>query len=490
MPAFSSLKGKTWAEVEIDQKETRNHFMKLERGGSVMLEKYLSFMTNLYKNLDALLITNQDGVIEYSVRFDQESNNIINEGYTGKSILEIYPELTKETSTCYRAIRTGRPVVDEVQTLIDLNGQSFTFKTSTYPLEYNGEIIGAIEGTIILAVDGRPVTKKPEKILLEKNRKSLYTLDSIITVDEKMLMIKDRVKKVAQSDVSVMIIGETGTGKELIAQSLHTHSLRSKEAFVSQNCGAIPPNLLESVLFGTVKGAYTGAENRRGIFEIAHKGTLFLDELNSLDISLQGKLLKAIEDQKIRRIGGETEIPIDVRIVSAINQKPFEAIESGRLRNDLFFRLGIIQIDLPPLRNRKEDILFLAEYFMNYFNQKNATKVKKISALVEKTFLNYSWFGNIRELRNVIESALCMTTSETISVNDLPEYMLYSSSQKVKYPSDEIQTSLTEAIELYEKQVLIKAIESGRTLTEIARKLKISRQVLQYKMTKHKLEIE
>lgn len=471
--------------------ETKIHFMKLEREGSVMLEKYLSFMTNLYKNLDALLITNQDGVIEYSVRFDQESNNIINEGYAGKNILEIYPGLTEETSTCYQAIRTGKPVVDEIQTLKDLNGQSFTFRTSTYPLEYNGEIVGAIEGTIILAVDGEPVTEKQNQSLFKKessSRKALYTLDEIITIDEKMLMIKDQVKKVAPSDVSVMIIGETGTGKELIAQSLHTHSLRSKEVFISQNCGAIPPNLLESILFGTVKGAYTGAENRRGIFEIAHKGTLFLDELNSLDINLQGKLLKAIEDQKIRRIGGEKEIPIDVRIVSAINQKPFEAIESGKLRSDLFFRLGIIQIDMPPLRNRKNDILFLTKYFMNYFNQKNATKVKKISALVEKTFLNYSWFGNIRELRNVIESALCMTTSETISVNDLPEYMLYSSSQKVKYPSDEIQTSLTEAIELYEKQVLIKAIESGRTLTEIANKLKISRQVLQYKMLKYQLE--
>ncbi|WP_243158090.1 sigma 54-interacting transcriptional regulator [Aminipila terrae] len=245
--------------------------------------------------------------------------------------------------------------MDERQTLTDLNGRSFTFFSSTYPIEYNNEIIGAIEGSVLLAIDGIPL-KKENPAQKMHSSKGLYCLDNIITNNSRMELLKEKVRKAAENDSSVMIIGETGTGKELIAQSLHTHSKRNGKPFISQNCSAIPMNLLESLLFGAVKGSYTGAEDHKGLFELADHGTLFLDELNSMDISLQGKILKAIEEKKFRRIGSNKEKTVDVRVISAMNQEPIDLIQRNELRSDLFYRLGVIQIHIPPLRDRREDI--------------------------------------------------------------------------------------------------------------------------------------
>lgn len=459
-----------------------------------MFIKNIEFMASIYDKLDALLITNRDGIVEYSARFDAQDNRIKNEGYTGKSILAIYPTLSVESSSHFRVMRTGRPIMDEKQTLTDLNGHTVTFLSSTYPIEHNNEIIGAIEGSVLLQVDGMPF-KQVKSGCETLSEKRLFCLDDIITSNSAMKLIKEKVRKIAEKDSSVMIIGETGTGKELIAQSLHTHSKRNGQPFISQNCSAIPMNLLESLLFGTVKGSYTGAEDREGLFELADHGTLFLDELNSMDISLQGKILKAIEEKKFRRIGSNKEKNVDVRVVSAMNQEPHDLINRNELRSDLFYRLGVIQIHLPPLRNRKEDILLLMQHFIDQFNQASNGKIAGISNIVEKTLMNYDWPGNIRELRNTIEYAFNFISGTIITLNDIPETILYSSEQMIDESKDNsipchFDTPLATMMAKYEKEILIKALETGGSVTNAARLLGTSRQTLHYKIMKHHLILE
>ena len=185
-----------------------------------------------------------------------------------------------------------------------------------------------------------------------------------------MIKIKDSISQVAQTDSSVLIYGETGTGKEMIAQAIHSASKRTKKKFVVQNCAAIPATLLEGILFGTVRGAFTGAEDHPGLFEIASGGTLFLDEINSMDMSMQAKLLRAIEDKKILRVGGSSPITIDVKIISALNQDPIECVNNKTLRQDLFYRLNVVQFYLPPLRDRRSDIELLTNHFIFNYNLK------------------------------------------------------------------------------------------------------------------------
>nr|WP_315020698.1 sigma 54-interacting transcriptional regulator [uncultured Aminipila sp.] len=457
-----------------------------------MFTKQLEFMSNIYDHLDALLITNNLGIIEYSSRFDSKDNSIKNEGYSGKHILVVYPSLTEETSSHFRVIKTGEPILDEKQTLIDLNGHSFTFLSSTYPIEYNNEIIGAIEGSMLLSMDGVHYNKG--NIMHKKTSKQgLFSLDDIITNNSEMKALKEKVRKVAKGQSSVMIIGETGTGKELIAQSLHTHSTRNKGPFISQNCSAIPVNLLESILFGTVKGGFTGAEDRKGLFEMADQGTLFLDELNSMDISLQGKILKVLEDKHFRRIGSDIEKSVDVRIISAMNQDPIQLINKNELRKDLFYRLGVVQVWIPMLRKRREDIPILTEYFINHFNQNSGGKVSGVSEIVEKTFVNYDWPGNVRELRNAIEYAFNVMSGTTITLDDIPENILYYDRP---FNEDHVEPfihkellgnkPLPQMLEEYEKLLIKQALEVAGTVTNASKLLGTSRQALQYKVMKYR----
>ena len=463
----------------------------------------LKEISAMYDKIDSVIITNKDGVMQYSAVFDQDDNTIKNYGYTGMNILEVYPSLTEKTSSHYRVYESGKPIIDEVQILTDHVGRTLNHMSSTYPIEFNGEIVGAIEGTVYIDSEGKQLRGKEREIIIggdaDADAKRLYRLDDIIAEDPKMVAIKEKIEKVAQGPSFVLITGETGTGKELVAQAIHTHSGRRDKPFISQNCAAIPGGLLESTLFGQVKGSYTGAENKKGLFELANGGTLFLDEVNSMDMALQGKILKAIEEQKIRRIGDEKERNIDVRIVSAFNETTEEAMEGGRLRRDLYYRLGVVQIRLPSLSERKGDILPLVNYYIQRYNLVTGKNVKGCRDIVEKTLLNYPWEGNVRELRNVVEYAFNMVAGEEITLADLPDTMLY---QKGETGGDrpaagaEIYeqmlkdgASLTDVVNKFEEELIKKAASESRTVSEAAEKLGITRQALNYKLGKYKLKI-
>ena len=457
-----------------------------------MIRRYVEQILNLYNFIDGLVVVDANGIIDYFVTYRTDLNTLKEKDVVGKHILDIYPNLTEDTSSLLRVLRSGEPVFNEYQSLCAYNGQSINAINTTMPIKDGEKIIGAVD--VSRYVD-HPYQRQNITLELKATPKttSLYTLDDIITRSPQMEMIKEKIRMVADTDSTVMICGETGTGKELVAQSIHTSSKRKKR-FVSQNCASIPANLLESILFGTVKGSYTGAEDRPGLFEIASGGTLFLDEINSMEISVQAKILKAIEEKQITRIGGIEPIPVDVKIVSAINQSPMECIVNGKLREDLFYRLSVVQLTLPPLRERPNDLCFLINHFIAEFNRKMNRNIIGIDEEVEKLFHSYYWPGNVRELRNIIEGAFNVTSSGFIQKKDLPEYLIDTKLRgmgswwcETAIDMKQEDFSLTQRVEELEISLIKQALEETKNMTEAARKLKISKQVLNYKMNKYGL---
>ncbi len=299
-----------------------------------------------------------------------------------------------------------------------------------------------------------------------------------------------RAKIFSRSPSPLLIYGETGTGKEFFVQAMVNYSGRNREKFVVLNCAAIPENLLESILFGSVKGAYTGADNRTGLFEQAHKGILFLDELNSMPIQIQAKLLRVLQDGVIRKLGSEKEKKIDVKIIGAMSCDPLAAIEKGQLREDLFYRLSSNLIRLVPLRDRKEDIPIYLDHFLKEFNSTYGKEVESISSAMMDLFLTYDWKGNVREMRHILESMISITSDKTLTIKHLPLYMIgrisKDSSGKIHSQTSQVpMLSLTEAVDKTERDLINRAlIWSKGHLTKSAEILGVPRQTLKYKMKK------
>lgn len=279
-----------------------------------------------------------------------------------KHVLDVFPSLDAQSSTLLTVLRTGEPILNYFQEYDNCIGVRINAINTTMPLtDANGQLIGAIDVSVY-------ITNEHDRLSIVMNKPAnpanLFTASDIITKDEHMIQLKDNLLKIASTNSSVLIYGETGTGKELFAQSIHSASKRKDGPFIVQNCSAIPNTLLESIFFGTVKGSYTGAESRKGLFELADSGTLFLDEINSMDINMQSKILRVLEEKKVRRIGCEKDVAFDVRIISAVNEKPEVVLNQGKVRTDLYYRLSPVQITIPPLRERKSDIPFLTDYFI------------------------------------------------------------------------------------------------------------------------------
>jgi DNA-binding NtrC family response regulator len=259
---------------------------------------------------------------------------------------------------------------------------------------------------------------------LREQVKGKHGVGSIIGKSEAMIQVFETLQKVAKTDANVLILGETGTGKELIARSLHAHSRRVSGPFVPVDCASLPENLLENELFGHEAGAYTDARTAKpGLFEFADKGTLFLDEIGDLSIGLQAKLLRVLEERQFRRIGGTRAIQVDVRVISATNKDLRNKIENDTFREELYYRLNVVAITLPPLRERIEDISLLAHKFLNQYSKAAGSLVDSISSEAMKQLQLYHWPGNVRELQNIVQRSILLADGETIEPNDLPEYV-------------------------------------------------------------------
>jgi DNA-binding NtrC family response regulator len=315
----------------------------------------------------------------------------------------------------------------------------------------------------------------------------------IIGSSEPMLKIYDTIKRVAPTPTTVLISGETGTGKDLIAYAIHRNSPRRDNPFVKINCAAISENLIESELFGYEKGAFTGAVSTKpGRFELADKGTLFLDEVGEIPRDMQVKLLRVIQDHEFERVGGLRTIKVDVRLIAATNRNLLQDVKDGRFREDLYYRFNVFPTHLPPLRERREDILPLADYFIEKFNSKLDREVKHIDSRVKDILVSYDWPGNIRELENLIERIVLMAGGDTIIFEDIPpewksaaEAISLSQKAGQKRPFKDFVKSHMEEVE---KQSIIQCLEEvGGNVTKAAQRLGLSRKGLQLKMIKYNL---
>jgi len=279
------------------------------------------------------------------------------------------------------------------------------------------EVVQAIERVL------RGTRLDAENVLLRRQvERSYSSFENIIGASPPMRRVFDTIARIAESPVDVLILGPTGTGKELIARAIHRRSTRANKPFVPVDCGAIPDNLIESELFGHERGAFTGADSRRiGLLEFADGGTIFLDELGELPLTLQAKLLRALQERKIRRVGGREELDVDLRVVAATSRDLDAMIRNGQFRQDLYYRINVVRIELPPLRDRGDDLGLLAEYFMNKHSRELGRTMTSLSSEAYQVLKNYPWPGNVRELQNVIRRALAMTKGNKLEVDDLPD---------------------------------------------------------------------
>ncbi len=328
-----------------------------------------------------------------------------------------------------------------------------------------------------------------ENLLLKAEFHSRHALGSIIGVSSAMAAVFTMVRSVAGTNSTVLITGESGTGKELVAKAIHTLSPRKDAPFVSINCGALTETLLESELFGHMKGAFTDAhQTKKGLFEAAHRGTLFLDEVGETPPSMQVKLLRALQDRKIRRVGGTDEIDVDVRLVAATNRPLTTLVRERRFREDLFYRLNVIPLHIPPLRERRDDIPLLAEHFLIQFSSEMAKAVAKISSEAMTRLTQYAWPGNVRELENVIERAVALETTPAILVERLPEALQTPAGSVPQDSQGNLGHgfNLDEHIRAIERDFLREALkQAAGDRAEAARLLGVTPRSLRYLVSKY-----
>jgi two-component system response regulator AtoC len=324
---------------------------------------------------------------------------------------------------------------------------------------------------------------RKENILLKKEIKKEFGFENIITKNDKIFQIFETIQKISDYDSSVLIIGESGTGKELVAKAIHYNSKRNGKPFIAINCGAIPENLLESELFGYVKGAFTDAhQNKKGLFEEANGGTLLLDEIGELPSNLQVKLLRVLQEGEVRKIGDTKQIKLDVRIIAATSRNLAQEARKDNFREDLFYRLNVIQIDLPPLRERREDIPLLVNHFINRYNEKHHLKIKNISSAALNILVEYDWQGNIRELENAIERAIILSESSRIEVSALPPDIRKSETFEDKELGND-EYSIKKINLIMEEQLIRKALnKTNGNRTQASKLLEISHPSLLSKM--------
>lgn len=422
----------------------------------------------------------------------------------GRHLLDLY-DLDEHVSTTMTCLRTQSPVYNRVDHYQSNDGATITTANTAYPLMRGKELLGSVVFEQNLEIV-RAYSKKMEELekalnTYEKHpygvRFSGYSFDNIIGQGKKMRDAVELAKKVASQNTPIMLVGETGTGKEIFAQSIHKSSNRNRAKFVALNCAAIPESLIESLLFGTIKGSFTGSENKPGYFEEAEGGTLFLDELNSMSLAMQSKILRTIQENTFRRVGGQKDIAMDVRIISSCNEDPFRAIADNQFRKDLFYRLSTVMIELPSLREHTEDLEELIRYRLNATAFQFVHAFSEVAPEVLELFREYSWPGNVRELFHVLDYAQNVADDKTLRLEHLPTYL--QKTQKEAPPEREFRPSepvnfkeqtLQDVMDQYEHKVLLSALEHfGFNITKTADALGLRRQSLQYRIRKYGIQI-
>lgn len=448
---------------------------------------------------EAVHIIDCDGITRFYNKVASEMEGMDPEEVLGRHILEVYPSLTLESSSLLRVLQTGKPVLDQQQTLINRKGRAVTMSYSTYPIYYRGQIAGACDisrditrikelSERLLDLQASLLGNKTVKVKKEEDVEAnpygaRYTFNDLIGQDPKIIELKVAAQRVALSRSPILVYGETGTGKELLIQAIHNAGPNRSGPFIAQNCAALPATLLESIFFGTVKGSFTGAEDRQGLFEMADGGTLLFDEINSMPVELQGKLLRVLQDGTFRRIGDHRLRKVNVRIVASTNMDPMEAVRKKQLRLDLYYRLNVVSLKMPPLRERPDDIMLLTETFIKEYNEMFGLQVKGVTRAVEDIFKRYSWPGNVRELRHCIEHAMNMVEGPLIEKRHLPYQICRMIQPGLLHGKVDLRGGLQEAVRSLEKELIVSTLrQCAGNVSRAARRLRLPRQTLQYKL--------
>ncbi len=498
-----------------------NHF-NIELGNrcaemKILIDIYESILNSIDEGIH---VADINGYVKY-INPSQQSIDGLTADVIGKHWTEVY-RLDEETSLVLKALHEAKITHDEYQTYVTREGKYVSIVCSTMPLYSEGKMIGAVA----ITKDFIKFKEMAEKILNTnahtKHPKQKRKVEpwaenckfNQILGENKLFQESIKWGQAgAKSNSAVLIYGETGTGKEMFAQSIHAESERANGPFVAINCAAIPESLLEGILFGTTKGAFTGAVDRAGLIEMADSGTLFLDEINSMPFQLQSKLLRFLEEKRITRLGSKDSISVDIRVVSSCNLEPSEAIERKQLRSDLFYRLAVIYIYLPPLRKRPDDLDILTRYFIDKYNREMGKQINSMEENVKEMFQGYSWPGNVRELMHCIECATSLIPANETQIKSehLPKNLILGMQKEKVKPTSFHNTAsqepaspppnLTEAgleqnnhgniieqIRQQEKEEIIHALKmSNGNIARAAKSLGLSRQRLHYRLKKYHL---
>ena len=401
----------------------------------------------------------------------------------GKSGIDVQKDIKRIDPTLPIIIITAIGAVETAVTAI----KEGSFDYITKP--WNNEKLVVI---VINAIKQRQLLS--ENMQLRRALKERFGYENIVGKSEKILRVLDLVTQVAASRSTVLIQGESGTGKELVAKAIHLKSPRADKAFVPVNSGSVPVDLLESTLFGHVRGAFTSAiASKRGLFEVADQGTIFFDEIGTISVETQAKLLRVIQEKEFMRLGGVDTIKVDARIIAATNVDLKRLVEEGRFREDLYYRLNVINVQVPPLRERREDIPALVEFFTKKYCVENLKPPYRFSSEALKVLMDYHWPGNVRELENVVERAVVLSPDEIIGRDLLPEAIVSPSSRFASLSSFPLgkDTSLFEILDAFERRVIIEMLEqAGWSQTEAADNFKIPLSTLNQKIKRHGIEIK
>lgn len=470
-----------------------------------------------------VMIMDADGLFRYMNRLLIRVDDLQDEEIIGQKMVDYYP-LERDCHLSIRTLETGKPITKKTIVYYTRKKKLVNSLCSSFPLISNGQVEGVIHFSLNL---------QASQALLAKHQKASeslpsvlpelqpYTFDTLIGKDHQFQNTVTQAKSASLTPFNVFIWAESGCGKELFAQSIHQASLRSSKPFIPINCAAIPDNLLETTLFGTSKGAFTGAIDKTGLLEEARGGTILLDELNSMSLELQAKLLRVIQEKKVRRVGAHNEIPVDVHFISTSNMPPALALEQKKIREDLFFRLAVVVLEIPPLRERKSDIPLLCAHFLDNLTRfpslQSETVPYSLSPDVYEIFNSYPWPGNVRELEHTIHAAIAaLGYPGMIETEHLSDYFMtnYRKLRSAEKPSSEVfphhpetaseindsgpcfelppqgTMDLSETLKSIESLYIQKAlVRSGYNVSKAGRLLSLSPQALRYKIQKLGLHI-
>ncbi|WP_052948619.1 sigma 54-interacting transcriptional regulator [Mesobacillus campisalis] len=457
-------------------------------------------LENIVESLnEGVMMSDREGKIRLYNSAQEKLEGLDKQEIIGKHLWSAYnynPQYSEHKHT----FKTGKPIFSRYRAHSRVNGVPKYVNYSTYPIQKDGETIAVfslstnetnLKNRLHETIELKRHSDQGESVKQTLKNGTTFTFDDI---KGKSLALKNLIREaqnISVHNTDVLIVGETGTGKELFAQSMHNHSPRANKPFVAINCAAIPETLLESTLFGTVKGAYTGAANQIGLFEYAKDGTLFLDEINSMPITLQSKLMRVLQERLVRRVGANEVIPVECTVISASNEDPVKLIDEGKMRLDLFYRIAHTSLYITPLRERTEDIHFFIEYFLGKYQKKYMKAIPKLSKDLLSTLIQYQWPGNTRELEHLIENLIIRTSEsdQQMDLDHLPAYIRRKILPDTKKLEDKKKNPFKSIFTTSQEHFIQKTLDqTDWNISQAAKKLGITRQSLQYHIKKHGLE--